>query len=123
MDYIKRFIEKHRYGPWKEILIGYAVVCLISGAVSAWNSRHFLSSFALWSITNALYFPVIFACFGLSIWAGVLTAKISRLQTVGWIAGVAAFFFIGWALPYMVSHIPGIGWRLLAIQSASLDDY
>jgi hypothetical protein len=123
VDYIRRFIEKHRYGRWKEILIGYAILCLLSGLASAWGSRHFLSSFALWTLTHALYLPVIFLCLGLSIWVGMYAGRISRLTIVGWVVGIAAFAIVSWTIPSLVGQIPGIGWRFLAILNSPHSDY
>ncbi|WP_143524645.1 hypothetical protein [Pseudomonas syringae] len=123
MEYIKRFIEKHRYGPWKGILIGYLVLCGVSGVMSAWNSRHFLPSFVLWTCTHLLYLPVMAACLGLSIWPGVLAEKSSKLPIIGWIVGIAAFFIVSVFILYLVGEIPGIGWRFKVILSSSNDDY
>ena len=123
VDYIRRFIEKHRDGRWKEILIGYAILCLLSGVASAWGSRRFLSSFALWSLTHALYLPVIFLCLGLSILIGVYAARVSRLKIFGWVLGIAAFAVVSWTIPSLVGQIPGIGWRFLAILNSPHSDY
>jgi hypothetical protein len=123
VDYIRRFIDKHRHGMWKEILIGYAILCLLSGVVSAWGSRHFVSSFALWTLTHALYLPVIFACLGLSIWVGVCAGKLSRLTVIGWVAGIAAFAIVSWAITNFAGQIPGIGWRFMTVLNSPHSDY
>lgn len=123
VDYIRRFIEKHRYGRWKEILIGYATLCLLSGLASAWGSRHFLSSFFLWSLTHALYLPVLFFCFGLSCFAGVYAGRISRLVAVGWIVGIATLAIVTWTIPDAIGKIPGIGWRFMAVLNSQHSDY
>ena len=123
VDYIRRFIEKHRYGRWKEILIGYAIVCLLSGVASAWGSRHFLSSLFLWTLTHALFLPIIFVCVGGAIWAGVYAGRISRLSVIGWIVGIAMFALVSWTIPYLVGQIPGIGWRFSAVLNSSHSEY
>lgn len=123
VDYITRFIEKHRYGRWKEILLGYAILCLLSGVASAWGSRHFLSSFALWTLAHALYLPVLFACLGLSIGAGIYVSRISRLAALGWIVGITALVVFSWTIVTVVGDVPGIGWRFLAIFDHQPGDY
>ncbi len=123
MDYIRRFIEKHRYGRWKEILIGYAILCLLSGVASAWGSRHFFSSLALWTLTHALYLPVLFICLGLSIWIGMCAGRTSKLTVVGWVLGIAAFAIMGWAIPGLIGKIPGIGWRFMVVLNSQHSDY
>lgn len=123
VDYIKRFIEKHRYGRWKEVLIGYAILCLLSGVASAWGSRHFLSSFVLWTLTHAIYLPLIFVCLGLSIWVGIYAHSLSRLTVVGWIVGIAAFAIVSWTIPDLIGKIPGIGWRFMAVLNSQHSDY
>lgn len=123
VDYIRRFIDKHRYGRWKEMLIGYAILCLLSGLASAWKSRHFISSFALWTLTHALYLPVLFICLGLPIWVGAYASKVSKLTLVGWIVGIGAFAIVSWSIPYFVGQIPGIGWRFLAVLNSQDADY
>ena len=123
VDYLRRFIEKHRYGRWKEILLGYAILCLLSAIASAWGSRHFLSSIALWTLTHALYLPAIFLCLGLPIWIGVHADRVSRLPAIGWIVGIASFVIVSWTIPYLVGQIPGIGWRFLAVLNSSHSDY
>jgi hypothetical protein len=123
VDYIRRFIEKHRYGRWKEILIGYAILCLLSGVASAWGSRHFLSSFALWTLTHALYLPVLFLCLGLSIWIGMYSGRMSRLTVVGWVVGIAVFAIVGWTIPDLIGKVPGIGWRFMGLLNSQHSDY
>lgn len=123
VDSIRRFIEKHRYVRWKEILIGYAILCLLSGVASAWGSRHFLSSFFLWSLTHALYLPFLFFCLGFSYFAGAYAGRISRLVAVGWIVGIAALLIVTWTIPDLIGKIPGIGWRFLSVLSSQHADY
>lgn len=123
MDYIKHFIEKHRYGRWKEILIGYALLCLLSGGASAWGSRHFLSSFALWTLTHALYLPVLFLCLGLSIWIGMRAGRMSRLTVFGWVVGIAVFAIVSRTIPDLIGKVPGIGWRFMAVLNSQHSDY
>lgn len=123
MNYLKNLIEKHRYGPWKAIFLGYLILCLLSGIGSAWGNYHFVSSALLWTLTHALYLPILLGWLALSIWAGITAGRLSGLQVIGWIAGlVTAFVFIG-LLQAGISHIPGIGWRFAAILDSSHDDY
>ncbi|KTB84339.1 hypothetical protein AO069_23375 [Pseudomonas syringae pv. syringae PD2774] len=123
MGYIKGFIERHRYGPWKEVLIAYLIFCLIFGLCSAWKDRHFISSFVLWTVTNALYLPILISGMGTAIWIGVMAAKLSKFKALGWIAGIASFIGFSYVIVFVIGEIPGIGWRLLVIMDRSGSDY
>lgn len=122
LDYIKSFIQKHRYGPWKGILVGYLVLCAAAGVSSAWGSHHFLSSFALWTVTHALYVPVIFSILGFAAWAGISTGNISKSSVLGLIVGIAAFCVYSVAILNFAGEIPGIGWRFMRIINSSGSD-
>lgn len=122
MDYVKGFIKKHQRGPWKGMLIGYLALCSAAGVSSAWGSHHFLSSFALWTITHALYIPVILSMLGFAAWAGISVSNISKSSVLGLIVGIAAFCIYSLAILNFAGEIPGIGWRFMRIINSSGGD-
>ncbi|MFA0921644.1 hypothetical protein ALP73_200065 [Pseudomonas coronafaciens pv. garcae] len=123
MQYLKSLFEKHRHGPWRAILGGYGILCLFSGIGSAWGNYHFVSSALLWTLTHALYLPFLFGFFFASVWVGMTIGRVSRLQILGWIAGIATAFTLVWLISKGISHIPGIGWRFTALLDHASGDY
>jgi len=108
---------------WGRVAIVYVALCAFLAICSAWGVRHFVSSFVLWLITNLIYLPTIFAPFAAAAWAGIKVSKLSRNVWVGWAVGILLAVLLSACATWLVSHIPGIGWRFSRMLSTRDGDY
>jgi hypothetical protein len=99
----------------------YAVICVAGLAV--WSmitnigQRHYLTETALTFAAQFVYIGSLATGLGLGIWLGVLVGRRTSRTWAGWAVGIAVFGAVTIGIREIGHEIPGVGWRVKAIES------
>ncbi|CAD7044677.1 hypothetical protein REJC140_03852 [Pseudorhizobium endolithicum] len=85
----------------------------------AWGERDFVSGFFEAFIAVILQWGGIAASFGGAFWAGTSVFRRTERHLLAWPAGILIFAAVALSFQEIGASIPGVGWRLEAMQDSS----
>ena len=103
------------WAKWATAIFG---LIFLDSVRSAWGERNFVGGVAESFVAYVLFYGIPIGCIAAGIWIGTNVADRSGKQWLGWFVGVAAAFCVGIGLQIVVSDIPGVSWRLKAINNS-----
>jgi hypothetical protein len=94
------------------VLAGIFVVSLVG---TNWTGPRPIADFAELFTAYFLNAAVILVALALGVYVGERIAKGSHSNALGWILGITTLLAIGYGGSELVSHIPGVGWRIYSL--------
>ena len=103
--------------PWFGIL---AFLAVIGGIYGAWGDKRPIGGFFEGAFASMLYpAPLVIAYVAAAAGGSVGEGVKSRLA--GWVFGVIVFIVLGGIFAVVTEKIPGVGWRLAAMNNSDCD--